>query len=160
MEAACSPETSADFQYTTWCYIPENLHPSGFSKMKLTLVFIDFFIIFTLINYEGLATCAEKIKPVVPHKIRQETVPKLCKVLAIPSLLYDSEFWTLSKKKRNKFKLLKLRFLRPLAGYRIIYQKWMNVRIRHELNIVVFDVCEGNEYQQNYSKYIWRKSTD
>jgi hypothetical protein len=77
-----------------------------------------FVIIFILMNYEGLAIrMCGTIEPALSHKTQQEKVQNLCKVLAIPLLLYGSEFWTLSYMRCNKLKLLKVRFLRPVAGY-------------------------------------------
>jgi hypothetical protein len=70
-------------------------------------------------NYEWSGT----IKRTLLNKSQQETILKFYKVLAVPSLLYGSECWYLTKQQFQQFESSEMRFLRSVAGYREMYKK-------------------------------------
>jgi hypothetical protein len=45
---------------------------------------------------------------------------RILKIMAIPTLLYDSECWTLTKRQKSRLEAAEMRFLRSAAGYRLI----------------------------------------
>jgi hypothetical protein len=98
-----------------------------------------------------------KIKHTLLNKSQQETILKFYKVLAVPSVLYDRECWTLTKQQLQQTESSEMRFLRSVAGYRRM-DKERNTDIKQELNI--FNLGEKvKEYQWNYLEYILRMPT-
>jgi hypothetical protein len=55
--------------------------------------------------------------------------------MAIPTLLYGSECWTLTKRQKSRLEAAEMRFLRLLGGYRLIDQR-RNEDVREELQII------------------------
>jgi hypothetical protein len=55
--------------------------------------------------------------------------------MAIPTLLYGSECWTLTKRQKKRLEAAEMRFLRSVAGYSLI-DHTRNEDIRDELQIV------------------------
>jgi hypothetical protein len=60
------------------------------------------------------------IRRTLAGKVRKETLLRFCKIMVIPTLLYGSECWTLTKRQKSRLKAAKMRFLRSVAGYRLI----------------------------------------
>jgi hypothetical protein len=58
-----------------------------------------------------------KIKSILLNRPQQETFLKFYKVLAVTSLIYGSECWTLNKQ-LLQIESSEMRFLRSVAGYR------------------------------------------
>jgi hypothetical protein len=54
--------------------------------------------------------------------------------MAVPTLRYNCENWTLNITNRQKIEVAEMKFLRNLAGYKLINQKF-NTDIRSELTI-------------------------
>jgi hypothetical protein len=54
--------------------------------------------------------------------------------MAVPTLTYNCENWTLNRTNRQKTEVAEMKFLRNLAGYKLINQKF-NTDIRSELTI-------------------------
>jgi hypothetical protein len=55
--------------------------------------------------------------------------------MAIPTFLYGSECWTLTKRQRSRLEAAEMRFLRSVAGYRLIdYRR--NEDIREEIQLI------------------------
>jgi predicted DNA-binding protein (UPF0278 family) len=61
-------------------------------------------------------TCGT-IRRILNKKTRKETQIKFYKVMAIPTLTYSSETWTLTKKQRQNIETAEMKFLRNVAGY-------------------------------------------
>jgi hypothetical protein len=58
--------------------------------------------------------------------------------MAIPTLLHGSECWTLTKRQKSRLEAAEMRFLRSVAGYRLIHRR-RNEDIREELQITVIN---------------------
>jgi hypothetical protein len=91
----------------------------------------------------------ETIRRVLNKKTRKETQIKFYKVMAIPTLTYSSETWTLTKKQRQKIETAEMKFLRNVAGY-TLKDQIRNTVIRNELKI--FSV--NNRIQNNRLNWI------
>jgi hypothetical protein len=55
--------------------------------------------------------------------------------MAIPTLLYGSECWTLTKRQKSRLDAAEMCFLRSVAGYRVIDHR-RNEDIREGLKII------------------------
>jgi hypothetical protein len=55
--------------------------------------------------------------------------------MAIPTLLYGLECWTLTKRQKSRLEAEEMRFLRSVAGYRLIDHR-RNEDIREEIQII------------------------
>jgi hypothetical protein len=55
--------------------------------------------------------------------------------MAIPTILYDSECWTFTIRQKRRLEAAEFRFLRSVAGYRLIDHR-RNEDIREELQII------------------------
>lgn len=88
----------------------------------------------------------------------RQTLLKLYKIMAIPTLLYGCESWVLTISQQNKVEAAEMRFLRQVAGYRLIDKK-RNVDIRRELGIQSL-----NEtiiaYRQKWQDHVQRMNED
>jgi hypothetical protein len=73
------------------------------------------------------------IKRTLAGKVRKETLLRFYKIMAMPTLLYGSECWTLTKRQKSRLEAAEMRFLRSVAGYRLIDHR-RNEGIREELN--------------------------
>ena len=60
---------------------------------------------------------------------------KFYKVMALPTLLYGSENWTVTKGQASRIQAAEMRFLRHVAGYTLRDHR-RNTDIRQELSIV------------------------
>ena len=60
---------------------------------------------------------------------------KFYKVMALPTLFYGSENWTLTKGQASRIQAAEMRFLRHLAGY-IPHDHRRNTYIWQELNVM------------------------
>jgi hypothetical protein len=60
------------------------------------------------------------IKRTSARKDRKETLLRFYKMMVIPTLLYGSECWTLTKRQIRRLEAAEMRFLRSVAGYRLI----------------------------------------
>jgi hypothetical protein len=60
------------------------------------------------------------IKRTFTRKVRKETVLRSNKIMAISTLLYGSECWTLTKRQKSRLEAAEMHFLRSVAGYRLI----------------------------------------
>ncbi|KAJ4441949.1 hypothetical protein ANN_11813, partial [Periplaneta americana] len=94
------------------------------------------------------------IKRTLLNKTRKETILKFYKVLAVPSLLYGSECWTLTENQKHKIEVSEMRFLRSVAGYRRTDRQY-NETIRDELNIFNLN-NKIKEYQEKYYEHVQR----
>ena len=78
--------------------------------------------------------------------------------MAIPTLLYGCESWVLTISQQKKVEAAEMRFLRQVAGYRLIDKK-RNVDIRRELGIQSL-----NEtiiaYRQKWQDHVQRMNED
>jgi hypothetical protein len=68
-------------------------------------------------------------------KVRKVTLLRFYKIMAIPTLMCGSECWTLTKRQKSRLEAVEMRFLRSLAGYRLIDHR-RNEDIREELQII------------------------
>jgi hypothetical protein len=59
------------------------------------------------------------IKRTIAGKFRKETLLRFYKIMAVPTL-YGSECWTLTKRQKRRLEAAEMRFLRSVAGYRLI----------------------------------------
>lgn len=74
--------------------------------------------------------------------------------MAVPMLLYGSEFWTLTKSEEKRIAVIEMRFLRSIAGYTLLDKK-RNEDIRLELNI--FNLIEKlTEYRNKWKQHVER----
>jgi hypothetical protein len=82
-------------------------------------------------------------------KTWKERQIKFYKVMAVPTLTYNSETWTLTKKQRQKIETAEIKFLRNVTRY-TLKDKIRNTMIRNELKI--FSV--NNRIQNNRLNWI------
>jgi hypothetical protein len=75
------------------------------------------------------------IKRTFAGKVTKETLVRFYKIMAIPTLLYGSECWTLTKRQKSRLKAAEMRFLRSMTGYRLTYHR-RNEDIREEIQII------------------------
>ena len=84
----------------------------------------------------------------------KETKLKFYKVMAVPILMYGSENWTLTQKERKLIESVEMKFLRHVAGYKLIDRK-RSEEIRQELNI--FKILEKiDEFRNNWTHHLMR----
>jgi hypothetical protein len=94
------------------------------------------------------------IKRTLARKVRKETLLRFYKIMAIPTLLYGSDCWTLTKRQKRKLEAAEIRFLRSVAGYRLIDHR-RNEDIREELQII--DINSGiKDYQIKWFQHFER----
>jgi hypothetical protein len=74
--------------------------------------------------------------------------------MAIPTLLYGSECWTLTKRQKSRLEVSEMRFLRSVAGYRLIGHR-RNEGIREELQIIDINLRIEN-YQIKWLQHLER----
>ena len=71
---------------------------------------------------------------ILSYCILLSTQIKFYKVIAVPVLMYGSENWSLNRSDKRKIEAAEMRFLRPMAGYKL----WDNKKssdIREQLGI-------------------------
>jgi hypothetical protein len=56
------------------------------------------------------------IKSTLAGKVSKETLLRFYKIMAIPTLLYGSECWTLTKRQKRRLEAEEMRFLTLVAG--------------------------------------------
>lgn len=66
--------------------------------------------------------------------VQKSTRIKIYNTLALPSLLYGSEIWTLKKKDMNRIKATEMKFFRRTAGYTLLDRK-RNEEILEQLEV-------------------------
>lgn len=88
------------------------------------------------------------------NKIRKETKLKFYKVMAVPTLAYGSETWTLTKKQQSKIQTTEMKFLRNVKGC-TKRDLITNENIREELEI--FNINERlKDFKQNWKEHVDR----
>jgi hypothetical protein len=75
------------------------------------------------------------IKRTLAGKIWKKTLLRFDKIMAIPTLLYGSECWTLTKRQNSRLEAAEMCFLRSVACYRLIVHR-RDEDIREELQII------------------------
>jgi hypothetical protein len=75
------------------------------------------------------------IKRTLAGNIRKETLLRFYKIMAIPTILYESECWTLTVRQKRTLEAAEICFVRSVAGYRLIDHR-RNEDIREELQII------------------------
>jgi hypothetical protein len=58
-----------------------------------------------------------------PNLVQRGTRLKLYKTLALPTLLYDSEIWTIKQCHKNRLRTAEMKYLRRTAGYTLLNHK-------------------------------------
>jgi hypothetical protein len=94
------------------------------------------------------------IKRTLAGKDRKETLFRLYKIMAIPTLLYGSEYRTLTKRQKSRLEAAEMRFLRSVAGYRLIDHR-RNEDIREELQIIDIN-SRIKDYQIKWLQHLER----
>jgi hypothetical protein len=74
----------------------------------------------------------DTIKRTMFRKVRMETILKIYNTLVLPTLIYESENWTLTALQRRRIETAEMKLLRPLAGC-ILCDHKTNNSIRREL---------------------------
>jgi hypothetical protein len=74
--------------------------------------------------------------------------------MTIPTLLYGSECWTLTRRQKSRLEAAEMRFLRSVAGYRLIYHR-RNEDIREELQIIDTN-SRTKDYQIKWLQHLER----
>jgi hypothetical protein len=59
------------------------------------------------------------VKRTIFRKVRTETILKLYSTLVLPTLVYESENWTLPASQRRRIEAAEMKLLRPLAGHTV-----------------------------------------
>jgi hypothetical protein len=95
-----------------------------------------------------------KIRRTLAGKVRKETLLRFYKIMAMPALLYSSECWTLTKIQKSRLEAAEMRFLRSVAGYRLIDHK-RNEVIREELQIIDIN-SRIKDYQIKWLQHLER----
>ncbi|KAJ4433985.1 hypothetical protein ANN_16304 [Periplaneta americana] len=91
-------------------------------------------------------------------KVRQDTILKFYKTMAIPTLLYGSETWTLTTSQLKRIEAAEMRLLRPLAGYTLYDHKY-NEDMRQELNTAAITETI-HKYRSNWHEHVLRMPDD
>lgn len=94
------------------------------------------------------------IKRSLLHKVQPETILKFYKTMAIPTLMYGSEVWSLTTTQYKRLEAAEMKLLRPVAGYTLLDHK-RNEDIREEINITSV-VDKIIEYRNNWYGHITR----
>jgi hypothetical protein len=58
-----------------------------------------------------------------PNLVQRSTRLKLYKTLALPTLLYDSQIWTIKRCDKNRLRTAEMKYLRRTAGYTLLDHK-------------------------------------
>lgn len=91
-------------------------------------------------------------------RVRKETILKFYNIMAIPTLLYGSECWTLTQQLKQRLEAAEMRFLRAVAGYRLIDQR-RSEDIRRELQIEDI-ISKIKNYQIKWLEHVERMNQD
>lgn len=98
------------------------------------------------------------VKRTFVKKVRANTVLKFYKTMVIPTLVYGSEIWSLTKQQERRMEAAEMKLLRPLAGYTLLDHK-PNKYIRQELGISnIIDVT--HTYINRWHEHVERMSSD
>lgn len=89
---------------------------------------------------------------------RKETKMKFYRVMAVPMLLYGSEFWILTKKEERRIEAVEMRFLRSVAGYSLL-DKIRSDDIRSELRIFKL-IDRITKYRSDWKQHVDRMKED
>lgn len=95
-------------------------------------------------------TIAKNLK----KKTRKETQIKFYKTMAIPTLLYGCEAWTLKKNDINRIQSAEMKFLRGVKGCTRL-DRYRNDDIRNELNLLPI-IDKIKEYRIRWSNHLRR----
>jgi ABC-type ATPase involved in cell division len=116
------------------------------------------------ISYEGERYVKNKISKFLqvtgtinnilkPNQVQKSSRMKIYNTLAIPTLIYGREIWTLTQDK-SRLKASEIKFLRRTAGYTLLDHK-KNENILQELNTT--PVLENiTKYRHNWAKHVHR----
>jgi hypothetical protein len=74
--------------------------------------------------------------------------------MAIPTLLYGSECWALTKRQESRLEAAEMHFLRSVAGYRLIDHR-RNEHIREKLQIMDIN-SRIKDYQIKWLQHLER----
>ncbi|KAJ4451867.1 hypothetical protein ANN_03345 [Periplaneta americana] len=120
------------------------------------------------ISYHGeidingkIATCNKMngtIRRTLKRKVRKETIMKFNKVIAMPTCLYGSETWTMTKRDISRLQATKMRFIRARAGYSLTDRK-RNTDIRKDRNAENL-IKKVEEYRSSWSQHVQRMNND
>jgi hypothetical protein len=86
------------------------------------------------ISYEGERDVKNKISKFLqvtgiinnvskPNQVQKSSRMKIYNTLAIPTLIYGSEIWTLTQEDKSRLKASEMKFLRRTAGYTLLDHK-------------------------------------
>lgn len=74
------------------------------------------------------------LKRTLKNKARKDSLIKLYKTMAVPTITYGSETWTMTAQHIARIQAAEMKFLRPIAGYQRTDKKH-NTEIRQQLNV-------------------------
>jgi hypothetical protein len=94
------------------------------------------------------------IKRSLAGKVLKETLLRFYKIMAIPTLLYGSECWTLTKRQKSRLEAEEMRFLISVIGYRLIDHR-RNEDISEELQIIDIN-SRIKDYQIKWLQHLER----
>ncbi|KAJ4430825.1 hypothetical protein ANN_19416 [Periplaneta americana] len=98
------------------------------------------------------------VKRTFVKKVRTDTVLKFYRTMIIPTLVYGSDIWNLTKQQERRMEAAEMKLLRPLAGYTLLDHK-QNKYIRQELGIAnIIDVTHN--YINRWHEHVERMSSD
>lgn len=92
------------------------------------------------------------------NKARKETQIKFYKVMAVPSLLFGSETWTMTAADSKKLQAAEMKFLRSVKGCTIL-DKIRNDKIREELMIFSLEEKIKN-YRYQWAEHVNRMTPE
>ena len=98
------------------------------------------------------------LKRSLRNKARKDSIMKLYKTMAVPTITYGSETWTMTAKHTARIQTAEMNFLRPIAGYQRIDRK-QNKDIRQQLNIEELNTTIA-KYRTNWKQHLIRMTDD
>jgi hypothetical protein len=89
-----------------------------------------------------------------PNLVQRRTRLKLYKTLALPTLLYGSEIWTIKQCDKNRLRTAEMKYLRRTARYTLLDHK-RNEEILEELHVTPLEdkLCT---YRHKWFKHVHR----
>jgi hypothetical protein len=87
-----------------------------------------------------------------PNLVQRSTRLKLYKTLALPTLLYGSEIWTIKQCDKNRLRTPEMKYLRRTAGYTLLDHR-RNEEILEELHVTPLEdkLCTYRQVVPTYS---------
>lgn len=120
------------------------------------------------VSYQGEFDIAGKInkfnyitgtlKRTLKNKARKDSIVKLYKSMAIPTLTYGSETWTITKQYHTKIQSSEMKFVRSIAGYTKMDKKY-NEDIRQELKVEDINSTIAG-YREKWLQHVQRMETN